>query len=91
MPTTKAATHNRQVPPDDAVPRRFVSIPDLARDLNVSDEWLYRRARQDSLPGLIRVGKRVLVDLDAFNAAPPVDTPADMGVVSRGRVGGGFS
>ena len=91
MPTSKAASKNRRVPPDDAVRGRFVSIPDLARDLNVSDEWLYRRARQNALPGLIRVGKRVLVDLDTFNAAPPVDTPVVKGVVSRGRFGGGFS
>lgn len=49
-------------------PRRLASVTDVARLLGLPKSTIYTRAQQGAMPGIVRVGQRVLFDLSKLNA-----------------------
>ena len=47
----------------------LVTIEELAKEVNISKNWLYQRTRKNALPGLRRVGKHLRVDYAEFSEA----------------------
>lgn len=43
--------------------RRFASIADVANLLGLPRSTMYERAKRRSIPGVVRVGQRILVDM----------------------------
>ncbi len=55
----------------------WVSVTELARRLGVSNESVYRLARANTLPGMVRLGRRVIINYGAFvEASKEPITPA---------------
>jgi predicted DNA-binding transcriptional regulator AlpA len=55
----------------------FVTIPELAQRVHMSAEHLYRLARIGKLPGAIQLGRRYVVNWEAFVAfSNPPMTPS---------------
>jgi predicted DNA-binding transcriptional regulator AlpA len=52
--------------PDQAPQPEWITIPELARRIGMSKEAVYRLARADQLSGLVRMGKRLVVNYTAF-------------------------
>ena len=46
-----------------------MTVPDLARELSVSPNWLFQRTRKNAVPGLRRLGKHVRIDRREFYEA----------------------
>lgn len=60
----------------DETPRsssRVYSIEEAARMLNISRGVAYKAARSGELPGVIRLGKRLVVSKVIFDQAVPSD------------------
>ena len=49
--------------------RTMLSIPELAKELNVNVSFLYERSRMNSLPGMMRLGRLLRVEREAFYSA----------------------
>ena len=47
----------------------WITIPELARRIGLSKEAVYRLARVNSIPGMVKMGRRVIVNYVAFCAA----------------------
>jgi predicted DNA-binding transcriptional regulator AlpA len=45
---------------------KYVKIPVLAEELGISPFTLYKQSQRDSLPGMLRIGSRVVVDREVF-------------------------
>ena len=48
---------------------RYVTIPELALRRNLKVSWLYERSRKNAVPGMVRYGGLVRIDLDEFDEA----------------------
>lgn len=48
--------------------RPGISIPELAKDWDISESTLYSLANQGRLPGCRRLGKRLIIDRETFTA-----------------------
>jgi predicted DNA-binding transcriptional regulator AlpA len=48
--------------------RTCLTIPELARARGLKESWLYERSRRDVLPGQVRYGRLIRVDLEEFDA-----------------------
>lgn len=48
--------------------RRLASVRDVASVLSLPPSTVYDRAAQGKLPGVVRVGQRLLFDLDKLDA-----------------------
>jgi predicted DNA-binding transcriptional regulator AlpA len=44
----------------------WISIPELARRIGMSNEGCYRQARVNAIPGMVKMGRRFLVDYTEF-------------------------
>ena len=51
-----------------ADPRRFLTIDELSIERNLTKSWLYEQSRHDGLPGQVRYGRLIRVDLEEFDA-----------------------
>lgn len=54
------------IPSYSAARRRYASVQDIASLLNLPRSTIYDRAKNGHLPGVVRIGYRVLFDLDKF-------------------------
>lgn len=61
----KRAGHGEQ---QILVQREQVSISELAKARGLKESWLYERSRRDALPGQVRYGRLIRVDLEEFDA-----------------------
>ena len=49
--------------------QQYKPISEVARRYNLSENWLYQRSRLDKLPGQVRLGKHIRIDVAVFDAA----------------------
>lgn len=47
----------------------WIDIPELARRIGLSKEAVYRLARTDSIPGMVRMGRRLVINYSFFVTA----------------------
>ena len=46
----------------------ILTIAELAQERNLKESWLYERSRRGGLPGQLRFGRLIRVDLAEFDA-----------------------
>mgnify|MGYP001205261985 CR=1 FL=1 len=49
--------------------RQYVSLQVIAERWDIRLSWLYERSRRDELPGMLRLGRNLRVDVDVFEKA----------------------
>ena len=49
--------------------KRLLTLPELAAHTGIALSWFYERSRYDALPGQVRLGKYVRIDLGEFTEA----------------------
>lgn len=49
-------------------PRRLASAKDISKQLGIPLTSIYDRTREGRIPGAIRIGRRILYDLDKLEA-----------------------
>jgi predicted DNA-binding transcriptional regulator AlpA len=55
----------------------WINIPELARRIGLSKEAVYRLARTNSIPGMVRMGRRLVINYSFFvTASVSEGTPA---------------
>ena len=48
------------------VEARYATLPEVSEKYRVKLSWLYEQSRQDSLPGQLRFGRQIRVNLQKF-------------------------
>lgn len=78
QPEGRAATTPSSTEPlhNDGKQIEWINIPELARLIGLSKEAVYRLARTDSIPGMVRMGRRLVVNYSFFVTASVSDSSA---------------